>query len=667
MSKLVVLSFGNGDCEHGVQSVTLQIWQDNNILLTKSVGSLPPTPEIPQLYTEWQSKYRQMGLRFRREDFNYRSRLEAKSGQVTNFSSRDIEDLGQKLKKCLNEWLKSDGFFRIWQRLLMNVKKDEEIRLIIETESSQIRLLPWHLWEFIETHPKSEIALSPLEFERPFTDVVTRRTQGRILAILGDSTGIDVEADQKELENLGNVETVLLAEPTRKEVSKQLWDYRGWDILFFAGHSLTEASGTEGKIFINNEDFLKITSIKNTIKKAISRGLKLAIFNSCDGLGIASELAALHVPQAIVMREPVPDLVAQEFLKYFLEAFSRGESLYLAVREARERLESIEDEFPCASWLPVICQNPAEAPVSWQELCDTEADEEEQLSEQHLSASLRFMGDRIAGKSTYLASLVRWPNSNPSGSPVQTVKPMNEDAETLLMQANDILEQGSTLAPTFYDTPRSAENYRIQIVIKKQSFEEKKIKMLINKLININIECKEYMGELFTSALLSNDNPHWVEAHLKDCLGVDGLLVLIDYFNSKDEVYAASLDTFISRLTRLQTTTKQRRLALIFTKCDLPELWLNRTCPRELASTRFPQVYTRLQSWQQLGAVTVEYFTTSAFGMIGTQFLEPNSRFEDDIRGFSPLKSPKYWKPFGLISPIYWICTGQRYKDLDIA
>lgn len=374
MSKLVVLSFGNGDCEHGVQSVTLQIWQDSNILLTKSVGSLPPTPEIPQLYTEWQLKYRQMGLRFRREDFNYRSRLEAKSGQVTNFSSREIEDLGQKLKKCLNEWLKSEGFFRIWQRLLMNVKKDEEIRLIIETESSQIRLLPWHLWEFIETHPKSEIALSPLEFERPFTDVVTRRTQARILAILGDSTGIDVEADQKELENLGNVETVILAEPTRKEVSKQLWDDRGWDILFFAGHSLTEASGTEGKIFINSKDFLKITSIKNTIKKAISRGLKLAIFNSCDGLGIASELAALHVPQAIVMREPVPDLVAQEFLKYFLEAFSRGESLYLAVREARERLESIEDEFPCASWLPVICQNPTEEPLSWQELVEARSD-----------------------------------------------------------------------------------------------------------------------------------------------------------------------------------------------------------------------------------------------------------------------------------------------------
>jgi len=75
----------------------------------------------------------------------------------------------------------------------------------------------------------------------------------------------------------------------------------------------------------------------------------------------------------IVMREPVPDLVAKEFLKYFLSSFSSGNSLFLAVREAREQLHGIENYFPCASWLPVICQNPAENPVSWQGLRGIEA------------------------------------------------------------------------------------------------------------------------------------------------------------------------------------------------------------------------------------------------------------------------------------------------------
>jgi hypothetical protein len=85
-------------------------------------------------------------------------------------------------------------------------------------------------------------------------------------------------------------------------------------------------------------------------------------------LGLAQDLAELSLPQVIVMREPVPDQVAQEFLKYFLSNFADGKSLYLAVREARGRLQGIEDHFPCATWLPIIYQNPAEVPPTWQEL-----------------------------------------------------------------------------------------------------------------------------------------------------------------------------------------------------------------------------------------------------------------------------------------------------------
>jgi hypothetical protein len=43
-------------------------------------------------------------------------------------------------------------------------------------------------------------------------------------------------------------------------------------------------------------------------------------------LGLAKHLASLHIPKIIVMREPVPDLVAQEFLKNFLTAFASGKS-----------------------------------------------------------------------------------------------------------------------------------------------------------------------------------------------------------------------------------------------------------------------------------------------------------------------------------------------------
>jgi len=37
----------------------------------------------------------------------------------------------------------------------------------------------------------------------------------------------------------------------------------------------------------------------------------------------------------------------------------------------------VQREFPCATWLPVICQNPAEEPVSWRELVGIEQSKSE--------------------------------------------------------------------------------------------------------------------------------------------------------------------------------------------------------------------------------------------------------------------------------------------------
>lgn len=113
------------------------------------------------------------------------------------------------------------------------------------------------------------------------------------------------------------------------------------------------------------------------MRSAIEKGLRLAIFNSCDGLGLAWDLAKLHIPHVIVMREPVPDKLAYEFFNHFFKSFTgidgEGKSLYLAVRSARDKLHDFEREFPCASWLPIICHNPSEVSLSWNDLCQSVA------------------------------------------------------------------------------------------------------------------------------------------------------------------------------------------------------------------------------------------------------------------------------------------------------
>ncbi|WP_315790738.1 CHASE2 domain-containing protein [Fischerella sp. JS2] len=356
MGKLVVLKFADGSFEQGF-AVTLQIGEEGKLPDSEIAGRLPPATELLHKYKEWQSSYSRLDNRYR---------LSADKVQVTNVSIvKECDQTAYVLRSHLNSWLLAAEFRPVREKWLERLLPTDIVRVILQTENRELQRLPWHLWDVLERYPKAEIAIAPPRYER----IAVKKTHNKkvnILAIIGNSQGINTQADKALLQALPTAEVSFLVEPQRKELNDCLWQ-KTWDILFFAGHSSSQGNNGVGKIYLNKTDSLTIDELKYALKKAVERGLQLAIFNSCDGLGLAEKLANLHIPQMIVMREPVPDLVAQEFLKYFLGGFANGEPLYLAVREARERLQGLEDRFPCATWLPVICQNLAEIPPTWQE------------------------------------------------------------------------------------------------------------------------------------------------------------------------------------------------------------------------------------------------------------------------------------------------------------
>lgn len=362
MNKLVTLKFGNGSLETGL-SVILQIGEEGQPPTVELTGSLPPALALEQSYQRWQVAYRQLGLTYR---------LEAKTaGFATNVSNvEDCRDVARELSEAFNAWLSQDSFRPLREKLLEQLAPQDSIRIVLQTQSATVQHLPWHTWSLCDRYPKAEIALSAPAYERvePYP---TNRQKIRILAVIGHSEGIDTQTDRALLDQLPQADVQYLIEPDRQRLNDHLWDPAGWDILFFAGHSdsqlcpQTTTAPTTGQLYLNPTDTLTIPELKHALRKARERGLKIALFNSCDGLGLAQALADLHIPQVLVMREPVPDKIAHEFLKSFLEAFARGEAFYLAVREAREKLQGLENHYPCATWLPIICQNPAELPPTW--------------------------------------------------------------------------------------------------------------------------------------------------------------------------------------------------------------------------------------------------------------------------------------------------------------
>jgi CHASE2 domain-containing sensor protein len=356
MSKLVVLKL-YGDLALGVQAI-LEIREQDKCLSTDITGYLPPSGDIIAGIDQWQSTYRSLG--------NF-TRIKAKRIFYDGSISKRCEEchhLASSLRWRLNNWLLSESFRPIREKLLKHLTPSEEVRILIRTPCLQLKKLPWHLWDLIEEdYTQAEVTLSVADSEKlSVAQPFAHRNQVRILAIFGDSQGIDVKRDRYLLENLPYATTTFLEKPQRKDINEYLWN-QPLDILFFAGHSLS--FGETGRIFINETDSLTIDELRYSLKNAVANGLQLAIFNSCDGLGLAQELQQVQIPQIIVMREPVPDQVAQEFLKHFLLAFSSGKSLYMAVRTARERLQGLENEYPFASWLPVICEHPTIAPIVW--------------------------------------------------------------------------------------------------------------------------------------------------------------------------------------------------------------------------------------------------------------------------------------------------------------
>ena len=366
MDKLVILKSIGGSFESGFQC-SLSIATEGQPSDLEILGALPTNPSLPKEYQAWRATYRNLGLR---------SRISG-SGVVRNGAPQsDCKKASKQLQDQLNQWLRSPSFAPIRDKLQEQLQPRDRVRLVLQVDDLALQQLPWHAWELLDRYHKIEIAVASPTYQavRPLPSCPK---PVRVLAILGDASGIDIQADRTFLEALPNAEVTFLVEPKRQDLSDYLWNCGGdspsrelpkqsWDVLFFAGHSVTQE---RGYVYINPTEKLPIAELKFALRRSVEQGLQLAIFNSCDGFGLARDLAELHIPQTIFMREPVPDRVAQAFLKHFLTAFAHEEqSLYLAVRSAREHLQTSESEFLCASWLPMIFQNLAVRPKNWREM-----------------------------------------------------------------------------------------------------------------------------------------------------------------------------------------------------------------------------------------------------------------------------------------------------------
>lgn len=281
--------------------------------------------------------------------------------------------------KLLNEfhrWLRGAELFEIRATLarasqeIVNDRLHQHLDLFLTCTPIELARLPWETWEIGADFAATgtiRIARTPENIRKGAASTGRQlRGRARILAILGDDTGLNFQTDREAVRSLAHIAEVTFVgwQPgqTATEVKTQIRDAIaaefGWDVLFFAGHS-NEAEITGGELAIAPGVSITVHDIAPQLATAQERGLQVAIFNSCSGFHIAESLIDLGFSQVAVMREPIHNRVAQEFLVQFLRSLANRQDVHDSLLDACRSLRWEKNlTYPSAYLIPSLFCHP---------------------------------------------------------------------------------------------------------------------------------------------------------------------------------------------------------------------------------------------------------------------------------------------------------------------
>jgi branched-chain amino acid transport system substrate-binding protein len=360
----------------------LGIWRRNQFRFDRQI-QLPVSPEVLESYEDWRTAYRAISGTC--APISVSDQIVAGIGEDPEVER--FNRVAERFQERLGVWFSRPEFQAIKSQI-ETIKAQERIAdrelvpiffEILDTRQQDrlaLKALPWHLWDLFESDQFEAVIFSSIRIpvsERNSRREIIRLQFPDVLTIFGSNRGgLQLERDRQTWQQVKNscseihsiptpIDVVASGEQVNAEMVVRSLS-SACHILFFAGHSASDSTFQNGSLELNPTEKIQVSQLRQSLNRAVGNGLLLAIFNSCDGIGIANFLADRGVPYIIVMRERIPDEAARQFLVHFLEEFSQGLPVYLAVKRARQKLEGAEF---FASWLPVTFQHPASPDLVW--------------------------------------------------------------------------------------------------------------------------------------------------------------------------------------------------------------------------------------------------------------------------------------------------------------
>ena len=351
----------------------------------ESYASQPFPPQLRRDYQNWKRQY----IRYYEFQTGQSSR---RSGSLTALTTADssaaVRNAEDTFITTFLDWLGA-GDTRIIERQLQSalieavqIREEEdpsqpvEVSVFLACSERFLQQLPWEEWArklVPSSLPTGAIRIIRTSQDDArglgFSNLLDSLKKPRILAIISEDENLNTDQDWKVLQSLRAVADVEIADwlpddaphVIAQKVGDAIRDDRGWDILFFAGHS-DDQSNASGSFKITPDVDLSMNDVRDHVETARSFGLRLAIFNSCSGLAIAQSLIQSGI-QAVVMRERIRSDAALAFLDEFCQRLKEYQNVHESMLQACEALRTAERiKFPSGHLIPSFFSPPRAKP-----------------------------------------------------------------------------------------------------------------------------------------------------------------------------------------------------------------------------------------------------------------------------------------------------------------
>ncbi len=337
-----------------------------------------PYPEtLSILYQEWSSVY----LSFYKTALRGRVAATGSIAPIAVDWHAKLVQAEAKLLYEFHQWLRQGELYEIRSRIVQAAvdlergtrgEKGETsafVEVFLACNPLDMARFPWETWEIgteFATRGKIRISRMPINIQDAPVIPKSRRSRARILAILGDDTGLNFQADKEAVRSLSSIADIQFVgwqpgksvDALKTEIVNAIADERGWDVLFFAGHS-NEACLIGGELAIAPNVSLFLNELIQPLTIAKERGLQFALFNSCNGLSLANTLINLGLSQVAVMREPIHNRVAEEFLVRFFQCLGEYKDVHESLLTACQYLKLEKHlTYPSAYLIPSLFRHP---------------------------------------------------------------------------------------------------------------------------------------------------------------------------------------------------------------------------------------------------------------------------------------------------------------------